>query len=535
MRRGWMMPTVAETSSSQSIWSPAETQASWLSGSSNVARLLGRSTMQPASEASRLRPLSAAAASRRFTEQPCPSPAWGTISTGTLGAEPAERSVQSQDGQHGLLKGAAVSGNTEQGQGAWGWSHLSSLPHKHAEAGDSEQAQGTLEWPQHGSLPPQETQSDSSPLAQHSWLDGEVLMHEPANKFGLRFGNAGMNKTASGQQHLALSQKADSSLSKLHMRASFTSGMQPASSGLKAYWTEASASHPDDLSNKGFHKASGRASDAVLALNQHTVKRPSLISTRFSQQSIIMAEGSRLLTGLHSTQRPSSLTFHATLQSSSDQQEAQHQVPAFDQRNSSLYSAESVQPQKLRPSMLADAVLSLPQQDATDTQQQQQQHLLAEASPIRQTDRLLPLQSQIRQSPVAAALSDDSPWDSTPGSLHLRHQNTWHLPSAVQPHTQQQQQPFRQHPSMLQSPQDSQANSRQAWMWSEAGAGAAATGPGSIAESDSQAAVKQLSPLDDDGLIERCAHNPIKVVATSHEMTRPCSSGLCWLLASRSA
>ena len=511
IHRGLMTPTVAQASSSHSIWFPADTQASWRPTSSSVAHLLGRSTTQPVSEASRLRPLSAAAAAaapRRFTKQPCPSPAWGSVSAGLSGAGNAERSDWLQDGQHSLIQGEPVSCDTEQIQGIRELPHLGSSPYQRAEAGDS------------GSLPAQEAKLGSSPLAQHSWSEVEKSMHSPANRpSSLHFGDASWGKSSS-QQRSALSEETDCSLSRLRTTASFTSGMRPASAGLQAYWMGASDSHPNALSDKSFDKSCGRASDPGPAPHLHTVKRPSLISTRFSHQSSPLAEESQPSTGLHSAQRRSSLTFHAE----------QQQVSVLGQRNSRLYSAESLQPRRLRPSMLADAVLSLTQHDAGDAQE----HLQPEAFSAALTDNWSQLQSQSRQSPVAAALSDDSPWDSQPGSLHLRHQKTWHLPSASQtyaqqqqhqppqPQQQQQQQPFRQRHSMLQSLEDAQAVPRQSWMQSEAEAHAAAARRSSLAGSDSQAAAKQLSLLDDEGPSKGRSHKRPEVDALLEVLVSHC-------------
>ncbi len=364
-------------------------QQPWHPASHSVSRLLARSTLQAPSSSSASGLVPPAATARRFTEQP--GQPWGASS----------------------LRGSHAAHSLGMPQGSLQWPRRA-----------LEQAHDRLQWPQ-GLLeqplaslqrPPQ----GSVRHARYNWRNSEAPQQHPSKQQALA--------SDSSQTHTKLTDSwTDSSLyasAGMHSLqglkpSSFVS--EPASPSLQVY-----SFVPGSSDSALFSGKPGNGSHAVAPAKRQQQDRPSfLISTQYSEQPSADCHSRQAMTGLGSGR--SSLQMGGTPQQSSSQHQRHRQqsrVSGF--HDDGLYSAVSVQPHGLRPSLLAA--------DSAGTNPLMSDQAIwlrdgGSGGPERQ--------SHSRQSPVAAALSD-SPWDDQPGSL--RHQATWHLPKPSCLHSQQQQQ-----------------------------------------------------------------------------------------------
>ena len=490
-----MTPGAAPVSSSSSSGngSSALSLPSWhQSSSSNVGRLLGRSSAQPqstATEADRLRALSASP--RPFTEQ-CRSTTADDAAGADLSGDQLPASNRwSEGGQQSLPGTAPANGQGEHAQGRSAQALQDSLP---ADQGPSDSGvalhdqQGWQELAWRGN---QQATQDIKPAGSSKmnrlWQDLSPSVHF----------QEGTGKMDSLWQASSPPAQTDSSRSKLSLEQSFTSGRLPDQTALQMYSFHASPTHAGLVSSKTSGKGPSSSSDQVGVSSQQAAKRSSLISTRFSAQSTSAAEHRQAILDISQSVRRSSLLTSFPVEQCREQwQQANHQdlLPPLNGRTSRLSSAESIQPYKLQPSLFTDpAALSAPR-SATTLQQQQQ----PEAYFSAQTDIGLSPESQTRHSPVAAALSDDSPWNDQPSMVQLRHQNTWHLPSASPSYTQlqqQQQQPLRQRLSVVHSHPQSQLAFNQLRDWSDTSVSAAEPQLCSPDSESNHNAVVELAPL----------------------------------------
>ena len=375
--------------------------------------------MQPTSD--RLGPLLNNTTPRRFTDQHGSSTARQSGNGGLFGAELPKGSRQSQSDQHSV-----------EGVG---------YPHDDFQRAQHVSAKLLLN---QGQLSQKSTEA--------SWPGSSK-----ARRFLPMWGSAAQDKLSSNQQNSEWSLQTDSSVSKLHTRASFSSGTLPATTALQAYRSEANPSDPSLMGGKTAGTASCKALDQP---SHQAIQWSSLISTRFSEQSSLGDVHHTDLGDALSVQPFQSETPHAAQQvSHSEQWQLQH-LGRCSSSAGDLYSAVSVQPRRSRPSLLADTAAKSTKACALSEDLQPEPCLSAQAESV------VPVKSLAGQSPVAIALLEDSPWDDQPGSLHLRRQSTWHLPSKTpehlapgttsQSHTQlkqqqQQQQLLNQHLSVTHS------------------------------------------------------------------------------------
>ena len=443
-------------SSSHSIPVGSTLGGAWRPSSSKVARLLSRSTVQLVSDANRLGSLLDSTAPRRFTDQHGSGTAWPRSSHSLLGTQLPTGSRQSHDGPQ------SVGGV---GQCNYGF---------------------------------QQALDVSAKLSANpeylSWQDAEEASRQGSSKAQAAlpvWGLAAQDKSSSSWHSPEWPAQTDNSMSKLHRRASFFSGTSPAATGLAAYRFEASPSHPSLFGGKAAGTASCQPFDQQLKPGGQAVPRSSLISTRCSEQSSLGDVHDADLQDSLYVRRLHSETLHAAQKDShlgqwQQQHDGRHSSSACD-----LYSAVSVQPRRARPSLLADAAAKSTKACALS------EDLQPEACSSAQAKSLLPMKVLAGQSPVAVALSENSPWNDQPGSLHLRHQGSWHLPTTSQSHIQvqqRQQQPqqlLNQHLSMLHSMASLQSPSRQSLPKSAADAEAPTAG--SDVEPDSMQTHLQLA------------------------------------------
>jgi len=368
-------------------------QQSWHPGGHSVSRLLARSTLQASSSSNASGLLPPAASARRFTEQPDDS--WGAPS----------------------LRGSDAAHSVDMPQDSLQWPQRT-----------SKQAHDRLQWPQ-GIL--------EQPLATSQWPSQGSVTHARYN----------WRDSDASQQHLSKQQALASDSSKTHTKLtdSWTDSSLYAPAGMhslhglkpSSFISESASPSlqvysfvPGSSDCALFNGKPGNGSHAAAPVKRQQQDRPSfLISTRYSEQPSADSNSKQAMTGLGLGR--SSLQMGYTPQQSISQNQRhvqQSRVSSFP--DDGLYSAVSVQPRGLRPSLLAaeSARSNLLMYDQAVVPR-----IVGTGGPERQ--------SQIRQSPVAAALSD-SPWDDQPGSL--RHQATWHLPKPSHLHSQQQQQQQQQ-------------------------------------------------------------------------------------------
>ena len=403
----------------------------WHHSSSKVARLLSRSTVQPASDANRLLTLDSTTL-RRFSDQHGSGTAWLRSSGSRLGT--------------GLTTGSRPSHDDPQSVGGVGQCNY----------GFQQAYDVSAKLPAH--------QDDSS---WQSTEEAALQRNSKGQAFLPMWGSTVLGKSSSSRQSPEWPVQTDNSMFKLHTRASFASGMPSAATGLQAYRFEASPSHPSLFGGKAADAASYKALDQQLKPGSQALPRSSLISTRLSEQSSLGDVHHAHLRGSSSLHQFHSEALHAPQQGSHSEQWQQQHAGGRSSSAADLYSAVSVQPRRSRPSLLADAAAKSTKARALPEDQQPEPHLSAQGK------SLLP-----GQSPVAVALSEDSPWNDQPSSRHLRHQGTWHLPTSSQSHVQQQQQrqPLNQHVGMLNSMQSLQSPARHSLPKSAAGAKALAAG-----------------------------------------------------------
>ena len=396
------------------------------SSSSKVARLLSRSSVQPASDANRLRSLLDSTTPRRFSDQHGSGTAWSRSSDSLFATALPTGIRRSHDDTQ------SVGGVGQRDDGF-------------------QQAYGVS-----AKLPANQGYS--------SWQSSEEASRQGRSKaqaFLPVWSSAAQDKLSSSRQSPEWPVQTDNSMSKLQIsRASFTSGMPPATTGLQAYRFEASPSHPSLFSDKAADVAPRRALGQGLKPGRQSIPRSSLISTRFSEQCSLGDVHDADLRDSLPVQRSHSETLHIAQQDSHSEQWQQQHAGVCSSTTGDLYSAVSVQPRRSRLSLLADATAKSTRAHALSEDQQPEPCFSALAQ------SLAPLKSLAGQSPVAVALSEDSPWHDQPGSLHLRHQTTWHMPTTSHSHIhqqqqqQQQQQPLSQHLSMLHSMQSLQSPTR---------------------------------------------------------------------------
>lgn len=478
----WKAATASLVSSSYNTTLSASPGGAWHPSNSSVARLLGRSSLQPASDASRLRSLLNSAAPRRFTEQHGPGTAWPRSSAGLFGTEQSKGSRQTQDDQHSIE-------GLGQPDGSFQHAHDSS---------------GKLPWTHHQ-------------LSQQSTGEASWQGSSKARAFAPMGIPSAQDKTGSLWQTSAWPAQADNSMSKVHMKASFTSGMPPASTGLQAYRFVASPSHPSLFSGKAAGTASFTGLDQEGNSACQPVQRSSLISTRFSelpsQEQPSLGEMHRADQGeFLSVQHLHPAPLYAAPENNSSEQWLQQSADARSSGGTDLYSAVSVQPRGPLPSLLADAAAKSTKAPAVPDDLLPGPYLQAQA------ESQISVRGLAGQSPVAVALSEDSPWNDQPGSLHLRHQSTWHLPTANQADVklmlqqqQQQQLPLSQHLSMLHSLQGLYSASREPLPQAAADADAPAADSCANVEPDLVPADGHLSTVPDHLQVDTSAGGDDKV------------------------
>lgn len=385
--------------------------------------------MQPASDANRLLTLDSTTL-RRFSDQHGSGAAWLRSSDSRLGT--------------GLTTGSRPSHDDPQSVGGVGQCNY----------GFQQACDVSAKLPAH--------QDDSS---WQSTEEAALQGNSKGQAFLPMWGSTVLGKSSSSRQSPEWPVQTDNSMFKLHTRASFASGMPSAATGLQAYRFETSPSHPSLLGGKAADAASYKALDQQLKPGSEALPRSSLISTRLSEQSSLGDVHNADLRGSSSLQQLHSEALHAPQPGSHSEQWQQQHAGGCSSSAGDLYSAVSVQPQRSRHSLLADAAAKSTKARALSEDQQPDPHLSVQAK------SLPPVKVLAGQSPVAVALSEDSPWNDQPGSRHLRHQGTWHLPTSSQPHVQQQQQrqPLNQHVGMLHSMQSLQSPTRQSLPQSAAG------------------------------------------------------------------
>jgi len=369
-------------------------QQSWHPGGHSVSRLLGRSTFQASSSSDASGLLPPAASARRFTEQP--GHAWDA--------------ARGSDAAHSL---GMPQGSLQRPQRAL------------------RQANDHLQWPQGILEQPLATwQCPSQGSVRHArWRDSEASQQHPSKQQALA--------SDSSKTHTRLTDSwTDSGLytqagmHSLHglKSSSFISGAESASPSLQVYSFLPGSSDSALLNGK---PGNGSHADASPAKRHQQDQPSSLISTQYSKQPSADCGSRQAMTGL-GLGRSSLQMGYSTQQSISQQQQHLQQSHVSGFPDDGLYSAVSVQPRGLRPSLLAA------ESAGTNLLMYDEAGMPGDGHPgVKLAER----QSHIRQSPVAAALSD-SPWDDQPGPL--RHQATWHLPKPSHLHSQQQQQQQQQ-------------------------------------------------------------------------------------------
>ena len=453
--KGWLAPALNHMYSAHTglLVAPAKQQQQqqpWHPGSSNVATLLGRSTVQACSDGDRLRLLALPATSRRFTEQAQPSRAWDASDDSLSG-----RLVEHEESRGSLQ---VPLGSVAQPQGSFKQPRSSlmqpqtsspkpggsltqprvSLPQALEQSsvlkprstwqtplGSFKLAQGSFKQPHDSLMHPQGMQGK----AGYNWLDPNISLHQPRKHQMLLSDNGKAYPTETdtwpGSDLYAQSNKKPIS-------RSFSSETLGAPQ-LQVYRVAANLSQPSLSSNH----ASDRVAVDAPANRRQPDRSSFLISSRWSEQPNTDWAPKQVGSSVGSA-RASLQLGYAEQQSSQQQQQGVNGVQSSD-----LFSAVSVQPRRLNTSfMAAAATAELTRADAAMGDQ------AAYSVSEHQVVSLPAKASQIRQSPVAAAVSD-SPWNGQQGRLHLRHQNTWHLPTAVQLPVEQQQ-PFGQRPTLLQ-------------------------------------------------------------------------------------
>ena len=367
-------------------------QQSWHPAGHSVSRLLARSTLQASSSSDASGLLPPAASARRFTEQPGHS-----LGASSLRGSDAARSLGMP--QNNLQRPQKTS---EQARDRLLWPQ-----------GIVEQPLASLQCPSQGSVR----------QARYNWRDSEASQQHPSKQQALA--------SDSSKTHTKLTDSwTDSSLfaqAGMHSLPGLKSSSfisESASPSLQVY-----SFVPGSLDSALFNGKPGNGPHAAAPVRRQQQDRPSsLISTQYSEQASADCNSRQAMTGLDWGQ--SSLQMgYSTQQSISQQQRHLQQSRVSGFPDDGLYLAVSVQPRGLRPSLLAA-------ESAGTTPLMHDQAIM----PCDSRSGGLERQSHIRQSPVAAALSD-SPWDDQPGSL--RHQPTWHLPKPSHLHSQQQEQQQR--------------------------------------------------------------------------------------------
>ncbi len=364
-------------------------QQSWHPGGHSVSRLLARSTLQASSSSDASGSLPPAASARRFTEQPGHS--WGASS------------LRGSDAAHSL--------GMPQGSLQWPQRTL-------------EQAHDRLQWPQGILEQPlacsQCPSQGSTRHARYNWRDSEASRQHPSKQQALA-SDGSKSHTKLTDSWTDSSLYAHAGMHSLHGLKSSSFISESASPSLQVY-----SFVPGSSDSALFNGKPGNGSHAAAPVKRQQQDWPSLlISTWYSEQPSADCNSRQAMTDL-GLGRPSLQMGFSTQQSSSQQQRHLQQSHVSGFPDDGLYSAVSVQPRGLRPSLLAA-------ESAGTNPLMYDQAVMPCDGRSRGPER----QSHIRQSPVAAALSD-SPWDDQPGSL--RHQATWHLPKPSKLHSQQQQQ-----------------------------------------------------------------------------------------------
>ncbi|DBA76239.1 TPA: hypothetical protein ACH3X1_009959 [Trebouxia sp. C0004] len=359
-------------------------QLSWHPAGHTVSRLLGRSTLQACSSSHASGLLPPAANARCFTEQPGHS--WDA--SGLRGPDAAHSLGMPQDDLQ------------------WPQRTL-------------QQAHDRLQWPQ-GILeqPLASSQCPSQGTVRHSWHDSEASRQHLSKQQALASDSSNTHTKLTGSWTDS-SLYAQAGMHSLHGLKSSSLISESASPSLQAY-----SFVPGSSDSAMFNSKPGNGSHVAAPMkNQQQDPSSFLISTRYSEQPNAESNSRQAMTGL-GLGRSSLQMGYSTQQSMSQQQRHLQQSHVSGFPDDGLYSAVSVQPRELRPSLLAAET--------------------ARTDPLIYDQAIIPhdgrsggreSQSHIRRSPVAAALSD-SPWDDQPGSL--MHQATWHLPKPLHLHSQQQ-------------------------------------------------------------------------------------------------
>ena len=401
---GWIQPAASSIATADKLLLTASArQHTWHPDTSNVSRLLVRSTVQAGCEADKSRLQSSATVTRRFTEQ--------------------QQLTYLREGSHRRVADAASMGTPQsslvQPQGGLHWPQMSAeQPQGHLRAPQGTPAQmpqSSLVQPSHSFTQLQGMQSKMP----HAWCESEDRWHQPGKHAALvsDSGQAHAKLTDAWGDSGILAQAGKHSVQALKVR-SFTSGVESPPS-LQVYSLAADQSNP-----ALFNSMAGSNSIAVAPDRQERGRSSFLISTRYSAQSSADLTHGRGASDFLLA-RSSLQEGLAELQDDTQQQ----QRGLSGSQNSGLYSAISVQPRRLRPSLLAPP---------TTLGNVLESHHAAAAQEDRPRAR-----APDRQSPVAAALAD-SPWDDRVDPL--RHQGSWHLPTPAQSHRGWQQQQQRQQP-----------------------------------------------------------------------------------------
>ena len=359
-------------------------QQPWHPAGLSVSRLLARSTLQASSSSDASGLLPPAASARCFTEQP--GHFWGGSS------------LRGSDAAHSLGMPQDCLSRPQRAHDRLQWPQ-----------GILEQPLASLQCPSQGSVR----------HARYNWRDSEASQQRPSKQQAVA--------SDSSKTHIKLTDSwtasslyAPAGMHSLLGRKSGSFISESASPSLQVY-----SFMPDSSDSAFFNGKPGNGSDAAAPVRRLQQDRPSsLISTRCSEQPSADCNSRPAMTGLGLGQ--SSLQMGYTTQQSISQQQGnlqQSRVSGFPDEG--LKSAVSVQPRGLRPSLLAA-------ESAGTNPLMYDQAVMPRDGSSGGPER----QSQIKQSPVAAALSD-SPWDDQPGSLW--HQATWHLPKPSHLHSQQQQ------------------------------------------------------------------------------------------------
>ncbi len=290
--KGWFPLTATRLDSAHKGLLAASAQRQpWQPGTSNVSMLLGRSTLQASCEVDSSRLLAPAAPPRRFTEQHPTCQAWG--------------------------------GSEARGPNRLG----SSL--------------GGLQWPQDRLALPQ-GQVDSAPHARHIWRQDESAKHQLSKHQALFLdsGKAHAKVTASwpGSDFSAPADKQPVHALKSRSFTSLT-GSAP---GLQVYRFGARQSQSALSSSKA-----GGAGEGAPVKGLRADRASFLIGTRYSEQSNTDWPVRQAELGLSSARLSLQMSDTAHPVRSQQQQQSDDRL-----QDSELYSAVSVQPRSLRPSLL---------------------------------------------------------------------------------------------------------------------------------------------------------------------------------------